>query len=187
MNFEILWSEAKALARPAQLLVPGNGDIVGYWHGMANPKRCLVVKLGNRWLNVHTSVATEVASPAVSNTPLIAVAHEILPPIDAIFARGSEAVGAWLSECHWQRDWGYNDNFAGRKLVQEYERKWQQNFPLYTQDAHAVLGGWHFPWPDDDWHDLLKCELVLWTLAESEPWLEVWKTNGQYMVKNRIT
>jgi hypothetical protein len=46
---------------------------------------------------------------------------------------------------------------------------WQSNCPLYTNEAAAVLGGWHFPWPDGDWEELREKPLLLWTIDESEP------------------
>lgn len=73
---------------------------------------------------------------------------------------------------------------------EEYERylpSWQSNCPLYTNEAAAVLGGWHFPWPDDDWVELQEKSLLLWTIEESEPWIEVWKEIGGFRVIQRIT
>ncbi len=43
-----------------------------------------------------------------------------------------------------------------------------KSFPLYSaSDAYAVLGGWHFPWPDGDWHELIDEQLLIFTLRES--------------------
>jgi hypothetical protein len=68
-----------------------------------------------------------------------------------------------------------------------YTRRWQSNCPLYTGEAAAVLGGWHFPWPDDDWSELQEQPLVVWTLDESEPWVEVWGEPDGFRVMQRIT
>jgi hypothetical protein len=69
-----------------------------------------------------------------------------------------------------------------------YTAHWTRNCPLYNdQDVVAVLGGWHFPWPDDDWETLRDCELLVWTIAGAEPWVEVWRSNGQTRVMQRIT
>ncbi len=173
MDIHTLKKEAEALIRPAQLLVPGQGEIAGYWHGFSNPSRCIVVSCSNTWIEVGTNSAKVVNMPVESSVPLTTVPLSMLPPIDAIFAKGSDAIDKWLRRCNWKREWGYNDNFADSDLVHEYESEWQKNFPLYTQSAHAVMGGWHFPWPDDDWYDLINEELVVWTLAEAEPWIEV--------------
>jgi hypothetical protein len=53
--------------------------------------------------------------------------------------------------------------------------------------AYATLGGWHFPWPDGDSEDLLKCKLLVWTFEECEPWIEVWRDAEKYRVIERIT
>jgi hypothetical protein len=122
-----------------------------------------------------------------SGQRLYAHAARSLPPIDAIFRLGGEAVQQWLRALEWQLDWEYNENFSDRATVELYERHYQSQCPLYTNKAFAVLGGWHFPWPDGDWPELLNQPLALWTLKESEPWLEVWATASGYRVVQRIT
>jgi hypothetical protein len=113
----------------------------------------------------------------------------VLPPIDAVFARGSEAVGEWIRSHGWERTDRYNDNFKDAAIVLEYQRLWQREFPIYFEsDIHAVLGGWHLPMPDDDWHDLLDEQLMVFTIRDSEPWVEAWRTRtGQFGVIQRIT
>ena len=71
--------------------------------------------------------------------------------------------------------------------TEEYMRLWQSNCPLYTGEAAAVLGGWHFPWPDGDWEALRQESLLVWTLDDSEPWIEVWRQADGYRVIQRIT
>lgn len=68
-----------------------------------------------------------------------------------------------------------------------YMRLWQSNCPLYTAEAVAVLGGWHFPWPDGDWEELRTQTLLLWTIEDSEPWVEVWLDGQMIRVEERIT
>ena len=53
--------------------------------------------------------------------------------------------------------------------------------------VHAVLGGWHFPWPDGDWGELVERPLLAWTFEDSEPWVEVWGDGKGFQVKQRIT
>jgi hypothetical protein len=91
--------------------------------------------------------------------PLYAHSARSLPPPDALAAEGDPA----------------------------YMQLWQANCPLYTGQAAAVLGGWHFPWPDGDWEDLRNCPLLVWTLDESEPWVEVWGGPAGFRVIQRIT
>jgi hypothetical protein len=41
---------------------------------------------------------------------------------------------------------------------------------------------------DDDWHDLLDERLMVFTIRDSEPWVEAWRTRaGQFSVIQRIT
>ena len=59
---------------------------------------------------------------------------------------------------------------------------------FFKSDIHAVLGGWHVPMPDTDWHDLLDDQLMVFTLRNSEPWVEAWrKREGAFRVIQRIT
>lgn len=72
----------------------------------------------------------------------------MLPPIEAIFADGSEAVEAWLEENEWDRSDRWNENFAD-PVAAEYVDLWMANYPLYfATPPYAVLGGWHFLGPD---------------------------------------
>jgi|GEM_PF-924839 len=66
-----------------------------------------------------------------------------------------------------------------------YEKAWQADCPLYTELALAVLGGWHFPWPDGDWEELRDGRLLAWTIAESEPWVELWQESDGFRVRPR--
>ncbi|MBL6617598.1 MAG: hypothetical protein ISP45_26550 [Reyranella sp.] len=68
-----------------------------------------------------------------------------------------------------------------------YVRYWQSKCPMYRRDVTAVLGGWHFPWPDGDWEALKEHSLFIWTLDDCEPWVEVWKTGSGYKVMERIS
>ena len=68
-----------------------------------------------------------------------------------------------------------------------YLKVWTENCPLYRQDVVAVLGGWHFPWPDDDWDDFCNKNLIVWTIENSEPWIEVWKDEQKFVVMERVT
>lgn len=65
--------------------------------------------------------------------------------------------------------------------------KRMRTHPLYSDQAAAVLGGWHFPWPDGDWEELVDKELVLWTLREAEPWVEVFHDGKDFVVNVRLT
>jgi hypothetical protein len=129
------------------------------------------------------------SSPIREGTKLYAQQASVLPPIDAVFARGSDAVGDWIRSLGWHREWRYNDNFKGADVVREYEKIWTGEFPLYREsDIFAVLGGWHWPGADDDWHDLIDDHLMVLTIRDSEPWVEAWRTkDGRYRIIQRIT
>ncbi|MCI0638407.1 MAG: hypothetical protein L0Y72_23840 [Gemmataceae bacterium] len=114
------------------------------------------------------------------------------PPIDAIFLLGSPAVQNWLKSMKWKPEWGYNNNFKDKKPVEKYEREFQKMCPIYGNGLHgmpvyAMLGGWHFPWPDGDWLKLVKRPLLVTTFEDSEPWVEVWGSGKGFEVKQRIT
>lgn len=110
-----------------------------------------------------------------------------MPPLEAVFKLGSPEVLGWLAANNWEPEWGYNDNFPDRSPVDVYERAYQAQLPLFDDSAHAVLGGWHMPWPEGDWDELLNEKLVVWTFADSEPWVEVWRDGVNFRVIQRIT
>ena len=71
---------------------------------------------------------------------------------------------------------------------EEYSRRWQQSCPVCNpEDVVAVLGGWHFPWPDGDWEALRERDLLVCTLENAEPWVEVWQWQQATTVMQRIT
>ena len=211
-----LIAEAERLARPCVLLrdkgpedrlaaVWGGPDLVpapegSFRHWLTVDCRFLPVGLGPRkgCLGVYSdeddcesSVAVLKSSatltPRRGHTRLYAHSARSLPPVDAVFRLGSPSVHKWLRSRKWQPDWGYNGNFKDPGPVEEYQRMYQSECPLYSGGAHAVLGGWHFPWPDGDWEELLDRPLLVWTFEESEPWVEVWGGDDGFEVVQRIT
>jgi hypothetical protein len=65
---------------------------------------------------------------------LYATEEIVLPPIDAVFVHGSDAVGEWLAANDWSRNEPYNDNFPDRRIISEYEREWSRGCPIFRQD-----------------------------------------------------
>lgn len=120
--------------------------------------------------------------------PLYAHRAQILPPIDAVFLRGSAAVENWLRSHQWKREYGYNSNFGGSAVVREYARVREQECPYnFESDILAVLGGWAEPWPDGEWDSLIDETLLLQTTGQ-EPCVEAWwLRNGDFKVAQRIT
>jgi len=193
MNYQEFVAEANRLKRRAiKLSFSGSGKPVGYWHGAFNDDAVYIsVKRGKIWLNVvlDGDLGGEVRLtelPIESSQPLFAHEFDSLPPIEGVFLRGSEAIGEFIEINRWDRTEPFNDNFPSN-IPSQYVHLWQENCPLYTSDAVAVIGGWHFPWPDGDWYENEKNELVLWVLKGAEPWVEVFQNNGQFTVKQRIT
>ncbi|KAB8145636.1 hypothetical protein F8S13_00685 [Chloroflexia bacterium SDU3-3] len=81
----------------------------------------------------------------------------------------------------------------GRDLSPQEERAYARAYadlcPLYRDTAPvAVVGGWHFPWPDGDWEDFASAALLVWTFRDAEPWVEAWALpDGRFQVCQRIT
>jgi hypothetical protein len=203
MNVEQLLAEGHWLARPCTWLVTDatTTPIAAIWGGpgilqppagpfehritvdcryLPNPipgvTGCLSV-YQNTEQSEHGRVLldpTRSLAPPFHGRVLYAQPTMALPPLEGIFRFGSPIVAAWLQMNGWQRDWEYNSNFPDRNVADAYNRIYQEHTPLYTQAATAVLGGWHFPWPDGDWDERHAQQLVLWTLEDAEPWLEVW-------------
>lgn len=125
--------------------------------------------------------------PGVS---LYAYPTEVLPPIDAIFALGSERVEVWLQANGWQRSYRYNNNFRDRAIVEDYERVWARGDPVFGrhENLYAALGGWPFANAEDDWTELLHAQLLAVTVQDCEPWVEAWEVpGGGFRVAQRIT
>ena len=192
MDLAALISEAEKLTRTGTLLVPnGSGVPAAIWHGLMQGEPCISVRRPNGWLVVipddHDSgevrLATDTQPPGV---PLFAEPYRSLPPPDALFKYGSPAVERYLKAHGWDRDEPLNPNFPD-SAAHEYERLWQKNCPMYSDAAWAVLGGWNFPWPGRDSIDRSAQVLVAWTTRDCEPWLEVFETDGRFIVLQRIT
>jgi hypothetical protein len=214
MTSEQLIEEGRKLQRPSVFLRPeGPGPVAAIWHERDDDE---LESTGHHcWLTVdarhvpglppsvtgYLSVFADEENceggrvevtqswPKRAGIKLYAHTASVLPPVDAVFARGSEAVGEWIQSHGFERTDRYNNNFKGRDIVEEYQRIWMEEFPPYqNSDIYAVLGGWHWPGQDDDWHALIDEHLMVLTIRDSEPWVEVWRTRaGQFKVIQRIT
>lgn len=126
----------------------------------------------------------------LAGTKLFAHSSLSWPWIDAIFRFGSPFVEEWLTDCGWQPEWPYNGNFRDSKVVEDYEEFLRQQDPYFgeMEQVFVRLGGWHLPWPDGDWAELLDKRLVAMTYHDAEPWLEVWTDDKRnFEVLQRIT
>ena len=157
MTLEQLIAEGRKLQRPCNFLRPeGVGPVAAVWHERDDDE---IERTGHHcWLTVtaasvpglpeprsgYLSISTDEQAcqgcristvfswPERGGVPLYAQPVFVLPPIDAVFARGSEAVGDWIHSLGWERTCRYNDNFKDAQTVLEYERVWMEEFPPYT-------------------------------------------------------
>jgi len=191
MNQSSFFKEAEALIKRGVLLKSSlNGNPVAYWHGIYDQGLCISFFHEGKWLNLYLesdSGFIEFSNePIKSDHALYAHKYNSLPPVDGIFMKGSDMIGEFLAQYDWSRDEPFNDNFPN-PIPGNYEADWQNNCPIYLDGIVAVSGGWHMSWPDDDWVDLIDHELILWTLEDAEPWIEVFRKDGEYKVIKRIT
>lgn len=114
---------------------------------------------GDDWDTGVVSYQAGLSLDLTSGDPLYAHHHVSLPPPDALAELNNP----------------------------EYIEAWQKNCPIYNEGATAVIGGWHFPWPDGDWDELCQHKLVVWTIESSEPWVEVWNDGKVFRVCERVT
>src|SRR3954470_20181139 len=137
MTADELIAEGRRLARPTVILrSQGEGEFAAVWHPWNRDEevRCWLTvdsyliptapNLGGRYLSVFANTRSEGGHieandewPNRSGTKLFAQLEEILPPIDAIFANGSEPVGEWLIANNWERNEPFNSNFADARMV----------------------------------------------------------------------
>jgi hypothetical protein len=191
MRLEQFLDEARALARRGvQLREHGNGEPVALWHGFDAEGRVISLFHAGAWITLKSDSRLGPSVVAADRTELagkalFAETYESLPPVDAVFRFGSEAIAKYLKENDWSRDDPYNDNFK-HPTAGAYERVWQDNCPMYASGIIAVSGGWLFPWPDSEWDELVSSELVVWTLADSEPWFEVFYEQGRYAAYEHV-
>ncbi|QIF03956.1 hypothetical protein [Roseimicrobium sp. ORNL1] len=217
MTVDQLIEEGRKLQRPCVFLTPdGSGPAAAEWYELDSERDAEDSAGFRRWLTIdaqhipgaeagitgYVSIFTDEEKcvggrvevtpswPDRAGTLLYAHAASVLPPIEAVFAKGSEAVGDWLEWHNWDRTWRYNGNFKGAAIAEAYIQAWMREYPIYlsSPDIYAVLGGWHFPMSDDDWLDLMDEQLMVFTLRDSEPWVEAWRTGaGEFKVFQRIT
>jgi hypothetical protein len=214
MNLDQLISEGRAIQRECIFLEPeGSGERAAVWYEF-DRRECEATGF-QRWLTVDTRfipamrglqhryltvladwqasdrgvVVLSQRWPDREGISLYARSVEVLPPFDAVISRGSASVANWIATLKWDRNTRYHSGFAERELAEEYEEVWLSEFPFYLKEPpFAVLGGWHWPGPDDDWHALIDEQLLVCTVRDSEPWVEAWRlSDGEFNVIERCT
>jgi len=128
--------------------------------------------------------------PPVHAIPLFPHRVSVLPPADALFAFGSDTIGEWLAKNNWPRTERPTSNFPGWELLAQYNEIWRSEHPVFNDDpdVYAITGGWHMPTQWNDWHDLAPGRLLVTTVHDSEPWVEVFQLpDGSIKVIERCT
>jgi hypothetical protein len=204
MELSELEQEAERLARPCAYLRPAGDTYAAVWTGSPGSDFELVFsstslpapgwnqqgtfRLASDGTDVSIAFAEGARLPAEpKGVKLYAAPARSLPPVDALFALGSDRVQRWLRSLDWPPGEPYNSNFPDRDAVEVYERGYMEQLPFYSGGAHAVLGGWHLPWPDGDWLELVPSRLLVWTFEGGEPWFEAWASGEALRVLRRIT
>ena len=201
MRGEDLISEGHALVRPSLVLTtePSSQRALGVWRagrvlpGTNGRTVDHVITVDCAWLHANgfpLAGTLSLYSDGLNAIPVLepesefraeAAGGELLwgsetpsfPPPEALCLNGSERLAAWLTERGWSRRDGAEAVIHRTPEGDEYVRAWQQRCPLYRDGPVAVLGGWPVMWPDDDVY-AARGQLVLWTLRDAEPWIEVW-------------
>ena len=127
--------------------------------------------------------------PAVlaGQVALYAVEAQDLPCAEIVMRKGSEELQAWGREVDGETAAPNSDRLLP---LRRFEEKWEGTHPSRKSHGGSVfaqLGGWPVTWPDESAAQQLRCELVLRTYQNSEPWLEVFRRGKSYDVKIRIT
>jgi hypothetical protein len=191
------------IARPSEPVVAvwGGDGIVpaplgpyAHWISLACHALSRPAPADTGWLSVYVNTDDGVSGMIVVDPAAALPKHQkagialagtparSFPPIDAVTQ--VPQVHAWLVSQGIVHDPVQNAYFDD----DDYNRVYQQECPLYSRDAIAVIGGWHFAWPDGDWQDLQNATLLIWTFRDAEPWVEAWQmSDGTFQVFRRIS
>ena len=215
MTLEYLINEGRRIARNSWVLEPyQGGEVCAYWYEYDCDSACSddeserhlcisvdvnfafpELKCEERFICIETDQhdlkgrVFYSAKPPEKGMPLTGRLIKPLPPLEAIFCNGDEKIKDWLRNIPWPENARFSEAFPEYELGEAYIKKWASEWPLYQNRlAYAILGGWHMPWSDKDWFELLESRLLVWTLKDAEPWLEVWmKSSGEAVVIPRVT
>jgi hypothetical protein len=166
-------------------LLPDNprklGGVISVYDWVGDSDRFGEVKV------VHDGAAT--LPRKTEGKKLYAKEFECPPHVEAVLQFGSKKVKDWLKAINWDGHTDYE-----MRPVKEYLKLLGGQHPFSSNDgAYAMLGGWSwcFNWcysidEKYPWH-LHKKALIVLTVAESEPWIEVFDDGKKFVAFSRIT
>ncbi len=157
------------------------GGVISVYDWIGDGDRFAEVKV------VHDAQAT--LPKKTDGIKLYAKEIRCLPDVEAVFQFGSQRVKDWAEAMSWSENPDYEQT-----PVQKYVKLVRDEHPFSTNDgAFAMLGGWSwcFNWcyslgEEYPWHLRQKALIVL-TIAESEPWIEVFDDGQEFVALSRIT
>lgn len=136
---------------------------------------------------VHNAAAS--LPRKTDGTKLFARSFDCIPDVDAVIRFGSKRIRNWAKSTGWESKPVYDQS-----PVKEYLEVVAAEHPFQNGDgAYAMLGGWSwcfnwcygidekYPW------NLMKKALIVLTIAESEPWIEVFDDGRKFVTFSRIT
>jgi len=125
----------------------------------------------NHQLNVDRDPRRHFKNFTCSGLPLYAIESRSFPPVEALCLHGSERIGTWLSSMGLARHEYWR---VPRDQISEYEEHYSKQSAFNHQKAHAIVGGWHVMWPEDDFYIPPELTFIALTLHDAEPWYTVW-------------
>lgn len=177
---------ARALKRYEHLLTVDEALLSELGISCPSPFCLFEVELQNGDAGCRVERVPAFADTSCSGRALNSVYGTSWPPFEGICLYGSQKVADWLSSLGLERH--QYAHVLGEAVALEYEDAWLEQSPFHSHEGDVVVGGWHFVWPDDDFFMPLEMRLVLCTLAEGEPFREVWLSEtGNLLIKERIT
>lgn len=186
-----LIGQAEALARDCVLLRREGDRFAALWGG---PGVVTGPDPGQRhWLSIDCRFLPEGLGPdsgvlsIYSDEDDCVSGFAVHDPQASLPSRADGPAGGERLYAHPARSLPPPDAFEDGEGDEAYLRHWQAQCPMYADAIVAVLGGWHFPWPEGDWEALRERPLLAWTLEDAEPWVEVWGGGAAYQVMQRVT
>jgi hypothetical protein len=119
-------------------------------------------------------------------TKLYGTPFESLPPVQFLFKRGPAAVKKWLKSQDWDSE-DPSSYMPDHEPARWYLDAWFANHPVLTNQGYAMLGGWLMPFPEGDWEELVGQTLLLTTIKDAEPYIELWDDGKSLRCIPRIT